>query len=59
MPDLEVKGGRESNVTLGLNWYLNRNVRFMFNAIFVYANLSQTNIRDEPDLFQFRTQIVF
>jgi phosphate-selective porin OprO/OprP len=57
----DVEGGKELNVTAGLNWYLNRNGRFMFNYIFAY-------VRDREDpsvdggvanLLQVRFQVAF
>jgi len=57
--DDEIRGGDEKNYTVGVNWYLNQNIRFMFNAIFADIDLRNSNINDEPNLYQFRVQIVF
>ena len=35
-----IQGGRETDTTLGLNWYLNKRLRFLFN--YVYANYGDT-----------------
>ena len=35
--DGDIYGGKESNVTAGLNWTHNRNVRLMFNYILAYV----------------------
>jgi len=60
--DGRVKGGKEYNITAGLNWHLNTYSRIMFNYI-------RANVEDrknppsvdsgDADIFQFRFQIVF
>lgn len=60
--DGRVNGGKEYNITAGLNWYLNTYSRIMFNYI-------RANVEDrknpplvdsgDADIFQFRFQIVF
>jgi phosphate-selective porin OprO/OprP len=59
--DEAIRGGRERNFTAGLNWYLNRNIRFMVN--YIWANVED---RADPrvddgraDIVQGRFQIVF
>jgi phosphate-selective porin OprO/OprP len=47
-------GGILSDVTAGLNWYLNPNTRVMFN--YVYADLDDV---DQANAFTLRTQIDF
>ncbi len=42
MNDKSVRGGKERNVTVGLNWYLTRKLRFMANYIYV-------NVRDRGE----------
>jgi hypothetical protein len=33
LTDKEITGGRQSNLSLGLNWYLNEKLRLMVNVI--------------------------
>jgi len=47
-------GGNLSDITAGVNWYLNPNTRLMFN--YVYADLKDV---DETSAFMMRTQIDF
>jgi phosphate-selective porin OprO and OprP len=59
-----VAGGRQTIYTAGLNWYVNNNVRFMFNYLHgdITKQVSATNTRDvgaKFDAFAMRTQIAF
>lgn len=36
--DREVKGGKEHNITTGLNWYFKTNIRIMLNYILIAVN---------------------
>jgi phosphate-selective porin OprO/OprP len=66
--------GTETDYTLGVNWYVNPYIRFMFNYIFVQNNASALgNIAnhvpgagtpanagyDDPRIFEFRAQVDF
>lgn len=59
--DEDVEGGKEANLTLGLNWYLNRNYWFKFNYIRVNVwNRGSPPIDDEEaDVLQLRFQLSF
>ena len=57
----DIKGGRENNLTAGLNWYIDAGIRVMFN--YIHANVRD---RGDPfidngtaDIFQGRFQINF
>jgi phosphate-selective porin OprO/OprP len=59
-----VAGGRQTIYTLALNWYLNRNVRLMFDYLHgdVAKQLSPTNFADigsKFNAFAMRTQVAF
>jgi phosphate-selective porin OprO and OprP len=59
-----VAGGRQTIYTLVLNWYVNRNVRFMFDYLHgnVARQVSPTNFGDAGskfDAFAMRTQVAF
>ncbi len=57
-----IRGGREHDLTAGLNWYLNEKARFMFNYIRAKAKdrESPPPIEDgTADILQVRFQIIF
>lgn len=60
--DLEnagIDGGEEHDVTLGLNWYIDRNFRVMFNAVFADADRARDGRGDNPRFYQMRLQAAF
>jgi phosphate-selective porin OprO and OprP len=59
-----VAGGRQTIYTAGLNWYVNGNVRFMFDYLHgsIAKQVSPTNTGDAGakfDAFAMRTQVAF
>lgn len=59
-----VAGGQQTVYTLALNWYVNRNIRFMFDYLHgtVAKQVSATNFGDTGskfDAFAMRTQVAF
>lgn len=52
-----VQGGRENNLTLGLNWHLNNHGRIMFNYIRVHSD--RQGVADNPDILLMQTQFHF
>ncbi|MDJ0739922.1 MAG: porin [Gammaproteobacteria bacterium] len=59
LTDRDILGGEQENVTLGINWYVNRNLRLMANHVWVDADPNNDGVRDEPNLFQVRGQLDF
>jgi len=56
LDDGDVNGGKQDDITLGVNWYLNPNVRVMLN--YVYAD-AEEKYDGELHTFQTRFQIDF
>lgn len=54
--DGTITGGEGRNVTLGLNWYVNRYVRMMLNYIDVKATPNRNGINENPNVIQARIQ---
>ena len=59
LSDQDVQGGEEDNITFGVNWYPNRNLRFMANYILASADPNRNGVKDEPTILQFRAQYNF
>jgi phosphate-selective porin OprO/OprP len=59
-----VPGGQEKNVTLGLNWYINRNFRVMAEYLWIFCDQTANDDGavvggDRPRIFQMRFQLWF
>jgi phosphate-selective porin OprO/OprP len=59
LSDRDVLGGEMNNYTLGLNWYLKKNLRFMGNVIMVDTDNNAVTPDDDPNIFLLRAQIDF
>ena len=54
-----VSGGRERDITAGLNWYPNPYIRFMANYIHVLDIHSGPHDEEDLDIFQVRAQVAY
>lgn len=60
--DQNIRGGELKNTTVGVNWYVNTNVRFMFNWIHGQvdkATAASLDIGAKYDVYTMRTQVAF
>lgn len=58
LTDKHITGGRLSDITLGLNWYLNPNTRVMLNYVHSDLDLSSINVKNgNADIFAMRFQV--
>jgi phosphate-selective porin OprO and OprP len=58
LTDGSLGGGREDNITLGLNWYINPQLRMMVNYVMVDVD-SATGVDNDPKITQTRLQLDF
>lgn len=59
LSDQDIQGGEQDDITLGVNWYPNRNLRVMANYVLVKADPNRRGDVDEPRILQFRAQYHF
>ncbi|MEI8055235.1 MAG: porin [bacterium] len=57
--DADVYGGKENNMTLGLNWYLNRHVEFLTNYVYAMANPGSNGKKENINSIVARIQLTF
>ena len=60
--DLNVLGGELKNTTVGLNWYVNPNIRFMFNWVHGQVDKNtalNADIGAKYDVYTMRTQVAW
>ncbi|MCA8997995.1 MAG: hypothetical protein KDA80_13445 [Planctomycetaceae bacterium] len=55
--DQDVRGNELQDLTLGLNWYLHKNMKFQFN--YIHPILTADNGTSSADLFALRGQVDF
>lgn len=53
----DIDGGREDNITLGVNWYANDHLRLMLNYIDVRSQ--RRGLSDDPKILLMRAQMTF
>ena len=57
LDDATIRGGKQDDITLGLNWYMNPNTKLMFN--YIRAMVDHDNYEGDLDVFQIRAQVDF
>ena len=55
--DATIRGGKEHNWTLGVNWYLTQHFKFQANYVRAYADKGTLSI--DPEIFEVRGQLYF
>jgi phosphate-selective porin OprO/OprP len=61
LSDEDIQGGVQDIVGVGVNWYLNPNMRVMVNYLRL-VDLTDSGLGyagEDPDMFQLRTQLNF
>jgi phosphate-selective porin OprO/OprP len=59
LTDEAILGGEQSDITAGLNWYINPSIRFMFNYIKADLKNRENVPNDKINIFQARFQVDF
>jgi phosphate-selective porin OprO/OprP len=58
--DAPIRGGKESNITAGVNWYWRSNFKFMVNYVAVtsskYSSSQARTVDDDPNIIEARAQ---
>lgn len=57
--DGSITGGEEENVSIGVNWYIGKNIRLMGNYIHAKAEPNKNLVRESLDAVQGRLQVNF
>lgn len=57
LDDEDVEGGKETNATLGVNWYVDDDLRLMAN--YVHVDSEREDESDDPDILVMRAQVLF
>lgn len=57
LDDGAIRGGRQSDWTVGVNWYLGRNVKLQANYVFAHAR--RAGVLRDPEAFGLRAQVHF
>lgn len=55
--DADVEGGRETNATLGVNWYVDDDLRLMAN--YINVDSKRKGKSDDPNILLMRVQMLF
>ncbi len=59
LEDGDITGGEGANVTLGLNWYVNRNLRVMLNYVEAQAQPNRNGVDETARAIAARVQLAF
>nr|WP_238346136.1 porin [Luteimonas saliphila] len=57
LDDGAIRGGRQSDWTVGVNWYLGRNLKLQANYVFAHAR--RAGVLRDPEAFGLRAQVHF